>query len=107
MQDIVESLRPYYRIVSVKVIKLNLDKFKNAFSGLWWAVATLTTVGYGDIYPITVLGRVFGAVIAILGIGMVAIPTGIISSGFMEHLQSKKEQEDFAYCPYCGKKLRK
>ena len=87
------------------------DKFKNAFSGLWWAVATLTTVGYGDIYPITVLGRIFGALIAILGIGMVAIPTGIISSGFMEHMQNKKaqeeEKEDFSYCPYCGKKLRK
>ena len=85
------------------------DNFKNAFSGLWWAVATLTTVGYGDIYPITVLGRVIGAFIAILGIGMVAIPTGIISSGFMEHLQSNKEKEekdDITYCPHCGKKLK-
>ena len=85
------------------------DKFQNAFSGLWWAVATLTTVGYGDIYPVTVIGRIIGALIAILGIGMVAIPTGIISSGFMEHLQGKKEKEEkdeITYCPHCGKKLK-
>ena len=63
------------------------DQFENAFSGLWWAVATLTTVGYGDIYPITPVGRVLGAIIAILGIGMVAVPTSILSSGFMEKLE--------------------
>ena len=82
------------------------DNFRNAFSGLWWAVATLTTVGYGDIYPITPLGRLFGAVIAILGIGMVAIPTGIISSGFMEHLQKKTSEDEMTFCPHCGKKLK-
>ena len=58
--------------------------FRNAFSGFWWAVATLTTVGYGDIYPITVLGRILGAVIALSGVAALAIPTGIITSGFME-----------------------
>ena len=63
------------------------EQFANAFSGLWWAVATLTTVGYGDIYPITPLGRFLGAVIAILGIGVVAVPTSILSAGFMESLQ--------------------
>lgn len=60
--------------------------FKNAFSGLWWAVATLTTVGYGDIYPITVPGRILGAVIALSGVAALAIPTGIITSGFMERV---------------------
>ena len=65
------------------------EQFENAFSGLWWAVATLTTVGYGDIYPITPLGRVLGAVIAILGIGMVAVPTSILSAGFMETLEKQ------------------
>ena len=63
------------------------EQFGNAFSGLWWAVATLTTVGYGDIYPITALGRFLGAIIAILGIGMVAVPTSILSAGFMEMLE--------------------
>lgn len=62
--------------------------FKNAFSGLWWSVATFTTVGYGDIYPITTLGKIFSAIIAILGIGLVAVPTGIISAGFIERTEN-------------------
>lgn len=62
------------------------EAFRNAFSGLWWAVATLTTVGYGDIYPVTALGRLLGAFIAFSGLAAVAIPTGIISSGLMERL---------------------
>lgn len=64
--------------------------FCNAFSGLWWAVATLTTVGYGDIYPVTVLGRILGAVIAFCGIAALAIPTGIITAGLTEHLGREK-----------------
>ena len=76
------------------------DQFENAFSGLWWAVATLTTVGYGDIYPITPLGRFLGAIIAILGIGMVAVPTSILSAGFMETLekQTSGNQENEGEC---------
>jgi voltage-gated potassium channel len=83
------------------------DVFENAFSGLWWAIATLTTVGYGDIYPITILGKVLGAVIALLGIGLVAVPTGIISAGFMEDITHEKEaaKEEKHFCPYCGKNL--
>lgn len=61
------------------------EVFQNAFSGFWWAVSTLLTVGYGDIYPITTAGRIFGIVITFLGVGMVAIPTGILSAGFVEH----------------------
>lgn len=60
------------------------EVFKNAFSGLWWSVSTILTVGYGDIYPVTVLGKILAIVIAILGVGVVAIPTGIISAGFVE-----------------------
>jgi len=106
------------------------EQFENAFSGLWWAVATLTTVGYGDIYPITPIGRFLGAIIAILGIGMVAVPTSILSAGFMELLESRTGEganvqnppsqehahdpdkiavqdsvEPPQYCPHCGKKL--
>ena len=61
------------------------EVFKNAFSGIWWSVSTLLTVGYGDIYPITTLGMILGTIITFLGVGMVAIPTGIISAGFVEH----------------------
>ena len=60
------------------------EVFQNAFSGIWWSVSTLLTVGYGDIYPITTLGRVLSTIITFLGVGMVAIPTGIISAGFVE-----------------------
>jgi len=81
--------------------------FTNAFSGLWWAVATLTTVGYGDIFPITVTGRIISAVIALLGIGLVAVPTGIISAGFVEQLQEGRRGEamEGSYCPHCGARL--
>ena len=60
------------------------EVFQNAFSGIWWSVSTLLTVGYGDIYPITPLGKALGIAITFLGVGMVAIPTGIISAGFVE-----------------------
>lgn len=63
--------------------------FCNAFSGIWWSMSTLLTVGYGDIYPITTLGRVMAICIAYLGVGVVAIPTGIISAGFVEQYQRK------------------
>ena len=70
--------------------KVQPDVFKNAFSGIWWSMSTLLTVGYGDIYPVTVSGRIMAIFTAFLGVGAVAIPTGIISAGFVE-LYSKKE----------------
>ncbi len=61
------------------------ENFKNAFSGIWWSVSTMLTVGYGDIYPITIGGRIMAIFISFLGVGLVAIPTGIISAGFVEY----------------------
>lgn len=72
------------------------DVFKNAFSGFWWAVSTLLTVGYGDIYPITALGRLLGIAITFLGVGMVAIPTGILSAGFVEQYSRLKSLKDYS-----------
>lgn len=66
------------------------DVFNNAFSGIWWAASSLLTVGYGDIYPITTLGKIFGIFITFLGVGVVAIPTGIISAGFVEQYSEMK-----------------
>lgn len=80
------------------------DAFPNIVASFWWAVATLTTVGYGDIYPITWMGKLLAAIIAILGIGLVALPTGIISSGFMDELT--KGKADNARCPHCGKEMQ-
>ncbi|MCL1837808.1 MAG: ion transporter [Propionibacteriaceae bacterium] len=69
------------------------DQFDSAFSALWWAVATITTVGYGDVYPITPLGKIIGAVIALLGVALVAIPTGIISAGFVDEINTKHKSD--------------
>lgn len=60
------------------------EVFRNAFSGIWWSMSTILTVGYGDIYPVTIIGQVMAIVISFLGVGVVAIPTGIISAGFVE-----------------------
>ena len=68
------------------------ENFRNALSGIWWSVSTMLTVGYGDIYPVTVLGRAMAIVITFLGVGVVAIPTGIISAGFVEQY-SKMQHE--------------
>ncbi len=77
------------------------EAFPNIFAAFWWAVATLTTIGYGDIYPITALGKLISGVIAVLGIGLVALPTGLISVGFMTKVEEKHKKEDT--CPHCGK----
>ena len=73
------------------------EVFTNAFSGIWWAASTLLTVGYGDIYPVTTLGKVFGIFIAFLGVGMVAIPTGIISAGFVDQYSNIKKRSEYGY----------
>ncbi len=71
------------------------DVFENAFSGIWWAASTLLTVGYGDIYPITPIGKLFGIFITFLGVGMVAIPTGIISAGFVDQYSRIKRISEY------------
>ena len=71
------------------------EVFTNAFSGIWWAASTLLTVGYGDIYPVTTIGKIFGIFIAFLGVGMVAIPTGIISAGFVEQYSRLKRMGEY------------
>ena len=71
------------------------EVFSNAFSGIWWSVSTLLTVGYGDIYPITTMGKIFGIFITFLGVGMVAIPTGIISAGFVDQYSRIKRISEY------------
>ena len=73
------------------------EVFQNAFSGIWWAASTLLTVGYGDIYPITIAGKLLGIVITFLGVGMVAIPTGIISAGFVDQYSNIKKRTEYGY----------
>ena len=75
------------------------EKFGSIPQAMWWSIVTLTTVGYGDVYPVTALGKIFGSVIIILGIGTVALPSGILASAFSEHTRRsqnkyKKELEN-------------
>jgi voltage-gated potassium channel len=79
------------------------DKFSSIPAAMWWGVATLTTVGYGDIYPVTDLGKVVASLISLLGIGVCALPTGILSAAFIEELDSRKRQPK--NCPHCGRQL--
>ena len=64
---------------------------------MWWSVDTLTTLGYGNIYPITTLGKIFGSLLAIFGVGLFEIPTAILASRFAEH-----ESAEIVNCNICG-----
>jgi voltage-gated potassium channel len=93
------------------------DTFSSIPASMWWAVITLTTIGYGDAYPITAIGKVIGGVIAVMGIGIVALPTAIIATGFAEEVQKRRKakhdakehpherQAGGATCPHCGKPI--
>ncbi len=82
------------------------EAFPDIISTFWWAIATLTTVGYGDVYPITGWGKLISGIIAFLGIGLVALPTGIISAGFFEKVENEKSKnKSYKFCPHCGKKI--
>lgn len=76
------------------------DKFSSIPASMWWAVATLTTVGYGDVYPVTALGRLAGGCLALLGVGLFALPTAILGSGLVEAVRPAQG------CPRCGTPVR-
>jgi len=82
------------------------EQFSSIPASMWWGAATLTTVGYGDVYPITPVGRLLGAAIAVLGVGLFALPTGILASAFSEELQKKRRRERLV-CPHCGREIEK
>jgi len=79
------------------------DKFSSIPETMWWSVATLTTVGYGDTYPITSLGKFLTACISIMGIGLFALPAGILASGFSDEFRKMKTGKNC--CPHCGKEV--
>ena len=79
------------------------ELFPNIPASMWWSVVTLTSVGYGDVYPITAMGKLLGGIISVLGLGLVALPTGILASGFAEEVQHKRSNRT---CPHCGKILK-
>ena len=83
------------------------EAFPNIIASFWWAVATLTTVGYGDVFPITAWGKFISGIIALLGIGLVALPTGILSSAFIEKINDGKAENNSKTCPTCGQEISK
>jgi voltage-gated potassium channel len=79
------------------------EVFRSIPAAMWWSVQTLTTVGYGDMYPVTPVGRLLGTVIALVGIGFFALPAGILATGFAEEIE--KERRKKRCCPHCKKEL--
>lgn len=75
------------------------EAFSSIPASMWWGIVTLTTIGYGDIYPITPLGKLLGGVVAIIGIAMIALPAAVIVSGYF------KQEEEARKCPHCGKMI--
>ena len=68
--------------------------FNNFFDAFYWASCTLTTVGYGDLYPISTTGRVISIISSMVGIAIIALPSGIITAGYMEELRAKRERQN-------------
>lgn len=80
------------------------ENFSSIPATMWWGIATLTTVGYGDMVPITVAGKFLGGLFAIAGVGLLALPAGILSSGFFEMMHNNQKDKD-QKCPHCGKDI--
>ncbi|MEA3200028.1 MAG: voltage-gated potassium channel [Thermoplasmata archaeon] len=85
------------------------DKFGNIPESMWWSIITLTTIGYGDVYPVTVLGKIAGGATALIGVGIVALPTAILASGFHDRVTKRKtlvpdepKKLPAQQCPHCG-----
>jgi voltage-gated potassium channel len=78
------------------------EQFSSIPAAMWWSTMTLTTVGYGDIYPITPVGKFLGALIGLVGIGFFALPAGVLASGFAEELAKHRAAGAAKTCPHCG-----
>lgn len=85
------------------------ETFSSIPASMWWAIVTLTTVGYGDAYPVTVAGKIIGGLVAVVGIGSFAIPTAILGAAFLRELEARKEREEREAarrrCPHCGEEI--
>ena len=85
------------------------EAFSSIPVAMWWGIVTLATVGYGDVYPVTLWGKLIGSIVVILGIGLFALPTGVLASGFAEVLAKRKEDRKMQKfrCPHCGRYIGK
>jgi voltage-gated potassium channel len=78
------------------------EKFTSIPSTMWWSVVTLTTVGYGDMFPITNLGKILTSIILLAGVALFALPAGIITAGFLDEIRKIRNQNKVFKCPHCG-----
>ena len=92
------------------------DKFGSIPDAMWWAIVTLTTVGYGNVVPVTVIGKIIASIIMLLGYGIIAVPTGIVTAGILKTKKNISTQvcincsheghdEDALHCKFCGSKI--
>jgi voltage-gated potassium channel len=79
--------------------------FSSVPQAMWWSICTITTIGYGDVTPITTLGKFLASIISLLGVAVIAVPTAILSAGFIEELQDRKSEP--LICPHCGKEIKR
>jgi voltage-gated potassium channel len=82
------------------------EAFSSIPAAMWWGIVTLTTVGFGDVVPVTAAGKVLGGITALLGVGVLALPVGILASGFVQEIERRHKRETErapAPCPHCGK----
>lgn len=84
----------YILIAALVIFNVEPDSFNSFFDAIYWATVSLTTVGYGDIYPVTTIGRIVTIGSSIFGIAIVALPAGIITAGYMNEINSEKEEAD-------------
>jgi voltage-gated potassium channel len=77
--------------------------FSSIPAALWWGIMTMTTVGYGDVYPVTTMGKIIAAFFATLGIGFFALPSAILASSMIEQARLREKEP---VCPHCGGKLK-
>ena len=91
----VGTLATVYVIVSALIIiNVEPDSFRNFFDALYWATVSLTTMGYGDIYPVTTIGRLVTMISSVFGIAIVALPAGIITAGYMDEINKNEDKEE-------------
>lgn len=83
----------YILISALIILNVEPDSFNSFFDAIYWATVSLTTMGYGDIYPVTTIGRIVTMLSSVFGIAIVALPAGIITTGYMKEIQSEEKKE--------------
>lgn len=84
----------YVLVSALVILNIEPDSFSNFFEAVYWATVSLTTMGYGDIYPVSSLGRMFTMISAVFGIAIIALPAGIITAGYMDALQQERKEKE-------------